>query len=85
MIWRAVGVVGTLGIVAWLMHGYFSADTKVDQAINQNPAVQEQKKALKSAGIDADDKKALNKALNDATKQLEDYQKQADDLPKDPP
>lgn len=85
MVWRAVGVVVSLGIIAWLLHSVFSSNNKVNEAIDKNPVVIEQKKALKAAGVDADDKKALRKNLDDAAKRLEAYQKQADDLPKDPP
>ncbi len=85
MVWRLVSLVITLGVVAWLLHSFLSSDGKVDQAISNNPAVQEQKKALKDAGIDADNKKELNKALNDSVKQLEEYEKQVDDLPKSEP
>lgn len=85
MVWRAVGVVISLGIIAWLLHSVFSSNNKVNEAIDKNPAVIEQKKALKAAGVNADDKKAVRKSLDDAAKQLEAYQKQADDLPKDPP
>ena len=83
---RLGGLLLSFGIIGYLLYSIFSADSKVEKSIANNPTVQEQKKALKDAGVDADDKKALNKNLDDAVKQLENYQKQADDLQKgDPP
>ena len=85
MFLRAVSLAATLAIVAYLMVSVLGKNSKVDQAIDSNPAVQEQKNALKAAGVNADDKDAVKKQLEDEVKRLEEFQKQADDLPKDPP
>lgn len=85
MFLRAVSLAVTLAIVAYLMVSVLGKNSKVDQAIDSNPAVQEQKKALKSAGVNADDKDAVRKQLADEVKRLEEFQKQADQLPKDDP
>ncbi|MBL8713480.1 MAG: hypothetical protein JNM12_11310 [Alphaproteobacteria bacterium] len=83
---RAVSLAVTLALVAYMMVSVLGKNSKVDQAIDANPAVQEQKKALKSAGVNADDKDAVKKQLADEVKRLEEFQKQADQLPKgDPP
>lgn len=82
---RLGGILVSLGITGYLIWAMLSSNSKVDKAIDANPTVVEQKKALKDAGINADDKKALNKALNDSVNQLRDYQKQADGLSQDPP
>lgn len=85
MFWRAVGLAATLGIVAYMMVAVLGNNSKVDKAIDSNPTVQEQKKALKDAGVNADDKEAVKKQLADEVKRLEEYQKQGDNLPSDPP
>lgn len=83
---RAVSLAVTLALVAYMMMSVLGKNSKVDKAIDANPAVQEQKKALKSAGVNADDKDAVKKQLADEVKRLEEFQKQADQLPKgDPP
>jgi hypothetical protein len=82
---RLGGILVSLGITGYLIWAMLSSNSKVDKAIDANPTVVEQKKALKDAGINADDKKALNKALSDSVNQLRDYQKQADGLSQDPP
>lgn len=83
---RAVSLAVTLALVAYMMVSVLGKNSKVDKAIDANPAVQEQKKALKSAGVNADDKDAVKKQLADEVKRLEEFQKQADQLPKgDPP
>jgi len=84
MFMRIGGILLSFGIIGYLLWSWISADSKVQKSIDNNPAVQEQKQVLKDAGINPDDKKALEKSLNDATKQLEEYQKQTDDLPKEP-
>ncbi|MDE1151248.1 MAG: hypothetical protein PW788_01830 [Micavibrio sp.] len=84
MIFRLIGLVVSFGIVGYLLYSVLSSDSKLDQKINANPAVMEQKKALEGAGVNAGDKKELKKYLNDQAKQLEEYQSQADNLPKDP-
>jgi hypothetical protein len=85
MFLRAVSLAVTLALVAYMMVSVLGKNSKVDQAIDSNPAVQEQKKALKSAGVNADDKEAVKKQLADEVKRLEEFQKQADQLPKDDP
>jgi hypothetical protein len=86
MFLRAVSLAVTLALVAYMMVSVLGKNSKVDKAIDSNPAVQEQKKALKSAGVNADDKDAVKKQLADEVKRLEEFQKQADQLPKgDPP
>ncbi|MCC7036685.1 MAG: hypothetical protein IT560_05190 [Alphaproteobacteria bacterium] len=86
MFLRAVSLAVTLALVAYMMVSVLGKNSKVDKAIDANPAVQEQKKALKSAGVNADDKDAVKKQLADEVKRLEEFQKQADQLPKgDPP
>lgn len=83
---RAVSLAVTLALVAYMMVSVLGKNSKVDKAIDANPAVQEQKKALQSAGVNADDKDAVKKQLADEVKRLEEFQKQADQLPKgDPP
>lgn len=86
MFLRAVSLAVTLALVAYMMVSVLGKNSKVDKAIDSNPAVQEQKKALKSAGVNADDKDAVKKQLADEVKRLEEFQKQANQLPKgDPP
>lgn len=85
MFLRAVSLAVTLALVAYMMVSVLGKNSKVDQAIDSNPAVQEQKKALKAAGVNADDKDAVKKQLADEVKRLEEFQKQADQLPKDDP
>ncbi|MDI1226970.1 MAG: hypothetical protein PSY14_04720 [bacterium] len=85
MFLRAVSLAATLALVAYMMVSVLGKNSKVDQAIDSNPAVQEQKKALKSAGINADDKDAVKKQLADEVKRLEEFQHQADGLPKEEP
>lgn len=84
-LFRLGGILVSLGITGYLIWAMLSSNSKVDKAIDANPTVIEQKKALKDAGINADDKKAVNKALSDSVNQLRDYQKQADGLAQDPP
>lgn len=79
---RAVSLAVTLALVAYMMVSVLGKNSKVDKAIDANPAVQEQKKALQSAGVNADDKDAVKKQLADEVKRLEEFQKQADQLPK---
>jgi len=86
MVFRIFGLVLSLGLVGYLLYSVLISNSKIDQSINSNPAVQEQQKTLKDAtGVDPANKKELKKYLNDQAKQLDEYEHQADNLPKDPP
>jgi len=84
MIFRLTGLVVSFGIVGYLLYSVLSSNSKMDEKINSNPTVIEQKQALESAGVNAGDKKELKKYLDNQAQQLEEYQHQADNLPKDP-
>lgn len=80
MFFRMLVFVISMCLVGYFLVSYFTAGNKVEESMNKNPAVQEQQKALESEGVDAKDKKAVNKALQNQIQNLQGYQKQADDL-----
>ena len=80
MFFRMLVFVISMCVVGYFLMSYFTAGNKVEEKMNQSTAMQEQKKALEGAGVDAGDKKAVNKALQDQIQSLQAYQKQADDL-----
>ena len=64
MFGRLIGLLVSFAIVVYLLMGVIGGNEKVEQSIEQSAAMQDQKAALESAGIDASDKAALKKALN---------------------
>lgn len=73
---RLVGLVISMGFIGYLLYAVLSADSKIAESINNNPAVQEQQNALKSAGVDATDKEAVKNYALEQARQLEAYQNQ---------
>jgi len=77
---RLLGTVVSLGLVGYLLVATLGSNSKVDKAIDKNPTVVEQKKALQSAGVNVDDKKQLHAYVDQQAKQLEEYEHSADGL-----
>ena len=77
---RLGGILVSLGITGYLIWAMLSSNSKVDKAIDANPTVVEQKKALKDAGNalknqllggkDTTDKKG--EPLDDTKKKVQD-------------
>ncbi|HYD19748.1 MAG TPA: hypothetical protein VEF76_14850 [Patescibacteria group bacterium] len=84
MFLRAVSLCATLAIVAYMMVSILGKDSKVDKAVDSNATVQEQKKALQNAGVNANDKEALKKQVDGQAKALEQYQQQSQGLTGEP-
>ena len=80
MFFRMLAFVISMCVVGYFLMSYFTAGDRVEESMNKSSAMQEQKKALENAGVDAGDKKAVNKALQEQIQNLQAYQKQADDL-----
>lgn len=80
MLFRMLALIASMCLIGYFLMSYFTSGNKVDKAMNENPAVQEQQKALEGAGVDAKDKKAVQQHLQQQIKDLQAYQKQADDL-----
>ena len=74
---RLIGLVISLGLIGYLLYGVLSSDSKVGNAINANPAVQEQKRTLESAGVNASDQEALKRHTLKQARELEQYMNQA--------
>ncbi len=74
---RMISMAATFLIVAYMVMLVLGSDDKIDDHINQNETVQSNKAALKSAGINADDKKSLEKAVKAQAAKLQAYQNQA--------
>ena len=80
MIWRLVGMVLSFGLIGYLLYVTLGSNSAVDKSINSNATVVEQKKALESAGVNAEDKQQLRAYIGQQEKQLEEYKHQADGL-----
>lgn len=77
MFGRLIGLAVSFAIIVYLLMGVIGGEEKIEQSIEQNEAVQDQKAALESAGIDASNKEELKKAL---TEQAEAYKKQQEEM-----
>jgi uncharacterized protein YneF (UPF0154 family) len=78
MMGRIVGMLVTFAIIGYLFYAFFGSNNRVKEAVNSNPTVKEQQKALKDeTGVDATDQKALMQYSIDQAKQIQDYQNQA--------
>jgi hypothetical protein len=67
MFFRVCGIAVTLGIVGYM----FSMVLKAEKAVEKNPAVVEQKKALRDAGVPVDDKQKLQRHLIEQAREIE--------------
>ena len=76
MLFRAIGLCLSLAIIAWMMSGVLGGNKQIQNKINANPAVQEQKKALESAGVKTDDPEKLKAYTMQQAQQLEQFQNQ---------
>ncbi|MEZ0223596.1 MAG: hypothetical protein ACAH83_03510 [Alphaproteobacteria bacterium] len=81
---RMFGFIITFAIIGYLFYAMNASDKAVKNALDKSPAVQEQKKILKEAGVNADDPDALKRDAEKKAKEIDDYQHSADDLPKEP-
>lgn len=76
---RLIGVIITLVIIGLL---FVMMRKGSENAINANPAVQEQKQILQQAtGVDANDKKALQDYTLKQAQEIQQYQQQLDAAP----
>lgn len=71
MFFRLCGIAVTMGIIGYM----FSMMLKADKAIDNNPTVVEQKKALRDAGVPVDNKQQMQQYLLDQAKQIESQQR----------
>ena len=74
---RMISMAATFLIVAYMIVLVLGSDDKIDAQINKNEAVQSNKAALQSAGINANDKKSLKAATLRQAQMIQEYQNQA--------
>lgn len=81
MAMRLIGVLISLAIIGYMFYALNRTDAAVTQAINSNPAMQEQQKTLQGAGVDTS--RSGNIADHTAKKAMEikAYQDQLKSVP----
>jgi hypothetical protein len=72
MMFRLAGVLITLFIVGYMIRSVASTSELIDN----NPATQEQKEALRQAGVNPDDKDSLKARMRSQIQDIRDYQNQ---------
>jgi NAD/NADP transhydrogenase alpha subunit len=81
---RVIGTAVSLGIIAYMFHAMNASDSAVKNAVDNNPAMKEQKQMLRDAGVNPDDPEAVKKYAAKKAKEIEEYQHSADNLQKEP-
>ncbi len=81
---RIIGVFVSLGVIAYMFHAMNGSDSAVKNAVDNSPAMKEQRQMLRDAGVNPDDPDAVKKYAAQKAKEIEEYQHSADNLQKEP-
>jgi len=82
MFGRLIGLLITMGIIGYMMYAVLKSDNDVQKSIDNSPTTISNKAALKSAGIDADNKKELEKAMRQQADEIIRQRQELDEIMK---
>lgn len=76
MIFRIAGIAVTLAIIAYMM----GMVMRGQEAIENSPVMQENKAALRDAGMPVDDRAAMERELMKQAQDIQNFQQQVDEM-----
>jgi hypothetical protein len=81
MVMRLIGVLISLAIIGYMFYSLNRTDTAVNDALNNNPTVQEQKKTLQSAGVNTSSPEGIADDTAKKALAIKAYQDQVNNIP----